>query len=194
MAKAGQSTMRQKQLTLVNAAFDDVIRQMQQDKIYQLTLQNEVKGLGCQTKSISEIYWEGEEVQKQCALQYVKTLRDFVKNQGNLWNEMLNIPSTHDSSAFHPDEDAKHKYISDSDDDQKGNKKQGKKQGKQGQKRKVQMKDAASEDNVKKTKQGRGKGRGKTSTHVKPSSAPSSSQAAQGQGTSTPTSSQAVQG
>ena len=48
LAEAGQSTMKQKQLTLVDAAFDDVIRQMQQDKIYQLTLQNEVKGLGHQ--------------------------------------------------------------------------------------------------------------------------------------------------
>ena len=117
-----------------------------------------------------------------------------MKNKGNLWNEVLNIPSAHDQSAFHPDEDAKHKYIRDSGDDQKENKKQGKKQGKQGQKRKAQTKDAASEDNVKKTKQGRGKGRGKTSTHVQPSSAPSFSQAAQGQGTSTLTSSQAVQG
>ena len=111
LAKAGQSTMRPKQLTLVDTAFDDVIQQMQQDKIYQLTLQNEVKGLG-----------EGEEAQKQCALQYVKTLREFVKNKGKIWNDMLNIPSAHDPSAFHPDEDAKHKYISDSDDDQKGNK------------------------------------------------------------------------
>ena len=36
LAEAGQSTRKQKQLTLV----DDVIRQMQHDKIYQLTLQN----------------------------------------------------------------------------------------------------------------------------------------------------------
>ena len=107
---------------------------------------------------------------------------------------MQNIPSAHDPSAFHSNEDAKHKYISDSDDDQKGNKKQGKRQGKQGKKRKLQTKDVASEDNVKKTKQGRGKGRDKTSTHVQPSSAPSSSQSAQGQGTSTLTSSQAAQG
>ena len=76
LAKAGQSTMRQKQLTLVDAAFDAVIQQMQQDKIYQLTLQNEVKGLDWQTKTISEIYWEGEEAQKQCALQNVKILRE----------------------------------------------------------------------------------------------------------------------
>ena len=111
-----------------------------------------------------------------------------MKNQGKLWNEMPNIPCSQDPSAFHPDEDAKHKYISNSDD-KKGNKKQ----GKQGQKSKVQ-KDAASEDNVKKTKQGRGKGRGKTSTHVQPSSASSSNHAVQGQGISTLTSSQAVQG
>ena len=107
---------------------------------------------------------------------------------------MLNIPSAHDPSAFHPDEDAEHKYLSNSDDDQKGNKKKGKKQEKQGKKRKVQTKDAALEDNVKKTKQGRGKGRGKTSNCVQPSSAPSSSQAVEGQDTSTLTCSQAAQG
>ena len=55
-------------------------------------------------------------------------------------------------------------------------------------------KDATSEDNEKKTKQGRGKRRGKTSTCAQPSSAPSSSQAAQGQDTSTLTSSHAEQG
>ena len=117
-----------------------------------------------------------------------------MKNKGNIWNEVLNIPSAQDHSTFHSDDDAKHKYISNSDDDQKGNKKQGKKQGKQGQKRKAKTKDVASEDNVKKTKQGRGKGRDETSTCVQPSSAPSSSQAVQEQGTSTPTSSQAIQG
>ena len=50
-----------------------------------------------------------------------------MKNKGNIWNKVLNIPSAHDPSAFHPDEDAKYKYISNSDDDQKGNKKQGEK-------------------------------------------------------------------
>ena len=102
-----------------------------------------------------------------------------MKNKGNIWNKVLNIPSTHDPSLFHPDEDAKHKYTSNSDDGQKGNKKQG-------QKRKVETKDAASEDNVKKTKQDRGKGRGKTSNNVQPLSAFSSRQAAEGQGTLTP--------
>ena len=63
-----------------------------------------------------------------------------MKNKGNIWNKVLNIPSAQDPSAFHPDEDAKHKYMSDSDDDQKGNKKQGKKQQKQGQKRKAKKK------------------------------------------------------
>ena len=62
---------------------------------------------------------------------------------------MQNIPSAHDPSSFYPDEDAKHKYTSNSDDDQKGNKKQGKKKG---QKRKAQTKDAASKDNVQKPK------------------------------------------
>ena len=70
-----------------------------------------MKGLGWQTKSINEIYWEGEEAKKEWALRYVKTLREFVKNKGNIWNEVLNIPSAQDPSAFHPDEDAKHKYI-----------------------------------------------------------------------------------
>ena len=55
-----------------------------------------------------------------------------MKNKGNIWNELLNIPSAQDPSAFHPDEDAKQVH-KESDDDQKGNKKQ----GKQGHKRKT---------------------------------------------------------
>ena len=51
-------------LTLVDATFDDIIKQMQQDKIYSMTLQNEVKGLGQQRKTMTEIYQEGEEEQK----------------------------------------------------------------------------------------------------------------------------------
>ena len=53
---------------------------MQQDKMHQLTLQNEVKGLDQQTKSVSEIYWEGEEAQKQQAL-YVKILKRICEKQ-----------------------------------------------------------------------------------------------------------------
>ena len=159
LAKAGQSTKTQKQLTLVDAAFDDVIRQMQQDTIYQLTLQNEVKGLGHKTKVSVRSTGKVRRPRNNVHYDMLKPLEIFMKNKGNLWNEVLNIPSAHDPSAFHPDVDTKHKYTSDIDDDQKVNKKQ----GKQGQKRKAQTKDAASEDNVKKTKQGRGKGRGKTS-------------------------------
>ena len=65
-----------------------------------MTLQNEVKGLGQQTKTISEIYQEGEEAQKQWALRYVKTLKEFVKNKGNIWNKVLNIPSAQDPLHF----------------------------------------------------------------------------------------------
>ena len=52
LMEAGQSTMHKKMLTLVDATFDDIIKQMQQDKIYSMTLQNEVKGLGWQRKTL----------------------------------------------------------------------------------------------------------------------------------------------
>ena len=64
LVEAGQSTMPQKMLTLVDATFDDVIKQMQQDKIYSMTLQNEVKRLGWQRKTMTKIYQEGKEEQK----------------------------------------------------------------------------------------------------------------------------------
>ena len=64
LAEAGQSTMHKKVLTLVDATFDDIIKQMQQDKIYSMTLQNEVNGLGWQRKTMTEIYQKGEEEQK----------------------------------------------------------------------------------------------------------------------------------
>ena len=64
LVEAGQCTMPKKMLTLVDATFDDMIKQMQQDKIYSLTLQNKVKGLGWQRKTMTEIYQEGEEEQK----------------------------------------------------------------------------------------------------------------------------------
>ena len=64
LEEAGQNTMHKKMLTLVDATFDDVIKQMQQDKIYSMTLQNEVKGLGWQRKTMTESYQEGEEEQK----------------------------------------------------------------------------------------------------------------------------------
>ena len=68
-------------LTLVDATFDDVIKQMQQDKIYSMTLQNEVKGLGWQRKIMIEIYQEGEEEQKRHALRYVQTLQHVMKSK-----------------------------------------------------------------------------------------------------------------
>ena len=71
-------------LTLIDATFDDIIKQMQQDKIYSMTLQNEVKGLGWQRKTMTEIYQEGEEEQKQCALCYVQTLQHVMKSKSHL--------------------------------------------------------------------------------------------------------------
>ena len=71
-------------LTLVDATFDNVIKQMQQDKIYSVILQNEVKGLGWQRKTMTEIYQEGEEEQKQCALCYVQTLQHVMKSISHL--------------------------------------------------------------------------------------------------------------
>ena len=123
LAEAGQSTMRKKMLTLVDAMFDDVIKQMQQDKIYSMTLQNEVKGLGWQRKTMTEIYQEGEEEQKQHALHYVQTLQHVMKSKSHLWNEIkagtYSKSSVLDPSAFYPNEHAKHKYVSESDDEDK---------------------------------------------------------------------------
>ena len=123
LAEAGQSTMRKKMLTLVDATFDDVIKQMQQDKIYSMTLQNEVKGLGQQRKTMTEIYQEGEKEQKQCALRYVQTLQHVMKSESHLWNEIkvgtYSKSSVLDPTAFYPNEHAKHKYVSESDDEDK---------------------------------------------------------------------------
>ena len=123
LAEAGQSTMRKKMLTLVDATFDDIIKQMQQDKIYSMTLQNEVKGLGQQRKTMTEIYQEGEEEQKQCALHYVQTLQHVMKSESHLWNEIkagtYSKSSVQDPAAFYPSEHAKLKYVSESEDEDK---------------------------------------------------------------------------
>ena len=123
LTEAGQSTMCKKMLTLVDATFDDVIKQMQQDKIYSMTLQNEVKGLGRQRKTMTEIYQEGEEEQKQRALRYVQTLQHVMKSKSHLWNEIkagtYSKSSVLDPTAFYPNEHAKHKYVSESDDEDK---------------------------------------------------------------------------
>ena len=78
-------------LTLVDATFDDIIKQMQQDKIYSMTLQNEVKGLGRQRKTMTDIYKEGEEEQKQRAVRYVETLHHVMKSKSHLWNEIKQV-------------------------------------------------------------------------------------------------------
>ena len=144
LAEAGQSTMRIKMLTLVDATFDEVIKQMQQDKIYSMTLQNEVKGLGRQRKAMTKIYQEGEEEQKQHALHYVQTLQHVMKSKSHLWNEIkagtYSKSSVQDPVAFYPNEHAKHKYASKSEDE-----------GKQKPKEKTKGK-------------GKGKGDGKKST------------------------------
>ena len=110
-------------LTLVDATFDGIIKQMQQDKIYSMTLQNEVKGLGRQRKTMTEIYQEGEEEQKQCALHYVQTLQHVMKSESHLWNEIkagtYSKSSVQDPTAFYPSEHAKHKYVSESEDEDK---------------------------------------------------------------------------
>ena len=123
LVEAGQSTMRKTMLTLVDATFDDVIKQMQQDKIYSMTLQNEVKGLGWQRKTMTEIYQEGEEEQKRCALCYVQTLQHVMKSKNHLWNKIkvgtYSKSYVQDPTAFHPSEHAKHKYVSKSEDEDK---------------------------------------------------------------------------
>ena len=110
-------------LILVDATFDDIIKQMQQDKIYSMTLQNEVKGLGWQRKTMTEIYQEGEEEQKQSALRYVQTLQHVMKSESHLWNEIkagtYSKSSVQDPMAFYPSEHVKHKYVSKSEDEDK---------------------------------------------------------------------------
>ena len=53
-----------------------------------MTLQNEVKGLGWQRKTMTDIYQEGEEEQKQRDLCYVQTLQHVMKSESHLWNEI----------------------------------------------------------------------------------------------------------
>ena len=37
---------------------------------------------------MTEIYQEGEEEQKRCALRYVQTLQHVMKSESHLWNEI----------------------------------------------------------------------------------------------------------
>ena len=52
LAEPGQSSMRTKRMTLVDAAFDDILKQMHQDELYAATLRNEVDRVGCQSKTV----------------------------------------------------------------------------------------------------------------------------------------------
>ena len=125
LAEPGQSSMRTKRMTLVDAAFDDILKQMHQDELYAGTLHNEVDGVGCQSKTVMQIMVECEAEQKKRALLYIKTLQEFKQTGERLWQEN---PPTHDSedpSYFIPNESASHKFI-DPEEPKKKRKSQGK--------------------------------------------------------------------
>ena len=84
LAEPGQSSMRTKRITLVDVAFDDILKQMHQDELYAVTLRNEVDGVGCHSKTVMEIMVECEAEQKR-ALLYIKTLQEFKQTGERLW-------------------------------------------------------------------------------------------------------------
>ena len=90
LAEAGQSLMCTKRMNLVDAAFDDILKQMHQDELYAVTLHNEIDGVGCQSKIVMQIMVKNESEQKKQALLYIKTLQEFKQR---LWQEN---PPTHD--------------------------------------------------------------------------------------------------
>ena len=120
LAEPGQSSMRTKRMTLVDAAFDDILKQMHQDELYAATLHNEVDGVGCQSKTVMEIMVECETEQKKRYLLYIKTLQEFKQTGERLWQEN---PPTHDPED--PNESASHKFI-DPEEPKKKRKSQGK--------------------------------------------------------------------
>ena len=128
LAEPGQSTMRTKRMTLVDAAFDDILKQMYQDELYAATLRNEVDGIGCQSKTVMQIMVECEAEQKKRALLYIKTLQEFKQTGGKLWQENPPTHDLEDPSYFIPEESASHKLI---------NPDEAKKKTKSHQKRKV---------------------------------------------------------
>ena len=65
LAEPGQSSMRMKRMTLVYATFDDILKQMHQDELYEVTLHNEVDGVACQSKTVLQIMVECEAEQKK---------------------------------------------------------------------------------------------------------------------------------
>ena len=112
-------------MTLVDAAFDDILKQMHQDELYAVTLHNEVDGVGCQSKTVMQIMVECEAEQKKRALLYIKTLQEFKQTGERLWQKN---PPTHDPEDplyFIPNESASHKFI-DPEEPKKKRKSQGK--------------------------------------------------------------------
>ena len=89
LAEPGQSSMRTKRMTLVDAAFNGILKQMHQDELYAATLCNEVDGVGCQSKTVMQIMVECEAEQKKRALLYIKTLQEFKQTGERLWQENL---------------------------------------------------------------------------------------------------------
>ena len=65
LAEAGQSSMCTKRMNLMDAAFDDNLKQMHQDELYAATLHNEVDGVGHQRKTVMQIMVENEAEQKK---------------------------------------------------------------------------------------------------------------------------------
>ena len=125
LAEPCQSSMRTKRMTLVDATFDDILKQMHQDELYAATLGNEVDGVGRQSKTVMQIMVECEAEQKKRALLYIKTLQEFKQTGERLWQEN---PSTHDPEDplyFIPNESASHKFI-DPEEQKKKRKSQGK--------------------------------------------------------------------
>ena len=111
LAEPGQSTMRMKRMTLVDAAFDDILKQMHQDELYAATLHNEVDGIGRQSKTVKQIMVECEAEQKKRALLYIKTLQEFKQTGEKLWQESPPTHDPEDPSYFIPKESASHKFI-----------------------------------------------------------------------------------
>ena len=81
LAEPGQSSMRTKRMTIVDAAFDDILKQMHQDELYAATLWNEVDGVGHQSKTVMQIMVECEAEQKKRALLYIKHSRNSNKQE-----------------------------------------------------------------------------------------------------------------
>ena len=111
LAEPGQSTMRTKRMTLVDVAFDDILKQMHQDELYAATLHNEIDGIGCQSKTVMQIMVECEAEQKKRALLYIKTLQEFKQTEEKLWQESPPTHDPEDPSYFIPKESASHKFI-----------------------------------------------------------------------------------